>query len=97
MHILLISGSTRSGSSNTLALHKPHELDHRDFTSELYADLAELPAFVPTQDPVPTPVAHLLSRIDHADAAVKAPVGSSAPSSLRRRPHHRRRLRAPHP
>jgi chromate reductase, NAD(P)H dehydrogenase (quinone) len=70
MHILLISGSTRPGSSNTLALHKLHELDHHGVTTELYTGLTDLPAFVPAQDPAPTPVADLLTRIGHADAVV---------------------------
>ena len=70
MQILLISGSTRPGSSNTLALHKLHELDHPGVTTELYTELADLPAFVPAQDPLPTPVADLLTRIDHADAVL---------------------------
>lgn len=70
MHVLLISGSTRAGSSNTLVLHKLRELDHPGVTTELYPELADLPAFVPAQDPVPLPVADLFSRIDHADAVL---------------------------
>ena len=70
MHILLISGSTRPRSSNTLALYKLHELDHPDVTTELYTELVDLQACVPSQDPVPTPVEDLLTRIDRADAVL---------------------------
>jgi len=36
MHIQLISGSTRTGSSNALAPQKVHELDRPGVTTELY-------------------------------------------------------------
>src|SRR3954453_12802617 len=70
MRVLLISGSTRSGSSNTYGLDKLHELDHSGITSELYDGLTTLPAFIPAQDPTPPAVADLLARIAAADAVV---------------------------
>jgi NAD(P)H-dependent FMN reductase len=70
MHVLLISGSTRPGSSNTLALRKLHELDGAGITTEVYAGLVDLPAFVPGQEPPPPAVADLLGRIRGADAVL---------------------------
>lgn len=69
MRIMLISGSTRPGSTNTLALRKLHALDHADTDTDLYLELHELPGFVPGQRPPPA-VQDMLSRIDAADAAV---------------------------
>ena len=69
MHVLLISGSTRDGSSNTFVLRKLHELDGEAVTTDLYAGLPSLPAFVP-DGPVPPEVVDLLSRIQAADAVV---------------------------
>ena len=70
MHALLISGSTRSGSSNTLVLRTLDELDHPGVTTELYDGLTALPAFVPDSDPLPPAVSELLQRIEKADAVV---------------------------
>jgi NAD(P)H-dependent FMN reductase len=70
MRILLISGSTRDGSSNTLALCKLHALAHPDVTTEFYVGLRQLPAFVPGMDPPPGPVIELLSQVQNADAVV---------------------------
>ena len=69
MRILLISGSTRDGSSNTFALRALHDLDSEVLTTDLYEGLPSLPAFVP-DGPVPTAVADLLRRIEAADAVV---------------------------
>ena len=70
MHVLLISGSTRSGSSNTRALLKLQSLDHPGVTTELYDGLTQLPAFVPAQEPIPPQAADLLDRVATADAVV---------------------------
>lgn len=70
MQVLLISGSTRVGSSNTLVLQSLHELDHPGVTTEHYRDLRELPAFVPDGQPEPPAVTDLLERIRAADAVV---------------------------
>ena len=70
MHVLLISGSTRPGSSNTLVLRKMDELDHPGLTAELYTGLRDLPAFVPDIDPLPAAVIDLLLRIENAEAVV---------------------------
>lgn len=70
IRVLLISGSTRDGSSNTLALQTLHELDHPCVTTELYNGLPSLPAFVPSLDIVPPEVDSVLTRISRADAVV---------------------------
>jgi chromate reductase len=67
MRVLLISGSTRDGSSNTFVLRALHDLGI--VTTELYEGLRSLPAFVP-DGPVPAEVADLLGRIQAADAIV---------------------------
>ena len=70
MRVLLISGSTRFGSSNSLALRKLDELDHSGVATEMYSGLVDLPAFVPGDGPLQPPVIDLLSRIENADAVV---------------------------
>jgi chromate reductase len=70
VRVLLISGSTRTGSSNTRALRHMHEITIPGISSELYGDLVGLPAFVPNSDPVPDAVRNLLTRIIAADAVV---------------------------
>lgn len=70
MRVLLISGSTRAASSNTLALQKLHEIDHPGVTTDHYTSLRELPAFVPDEQPVPLAVSDLLARITATDAVV---------------------------
>jgi chromate reductase len=70
IRLLLISGSTRNGSSNTLALRTLHELDHPGLITELYDGLPTLPAFIPYADPVPAAVEELLTRVSEADAVV---------------------------
>lgn len=69
MLVLLISGSTRDGSSNTFVLRALHDLDGGTVTTELYEGLRRLPAFVP-DGPVPADVVDLLGRIQAADAIV---------------------------
>jgi chromate reductase, NAD(P)H dehydrogenase (quinone) len=68
--ILLISGSTRAGSSNTLVLQALHEINHPGVVSELYQGLLLLPAFVPDLVPTPGEVDDLLAQIMRADAVV---------------------------
>ena len=70
IRLLLISGSTRNGSSNTLAVRTLHELDHPGVITELYDGLPTLPAFIPYADPVPAAVEELLTRVSEADAVV---------------------------
>jgi chromate reductase, NAD(P)H dehydrogenase (quinone) len=57
MRILLISGSTRSGSGNTAALRTVRALAPAGITALMYDGLAALPAFNPDQDQAPPPAA----------------------------------------
>lgn len=70
MKVLLISGSTRGGSSNTAALVTAGALAPPGVTAVLYQGLAALPAFNPDHDgeTVPEPVAELRREIREADA-----------------------------
>ena len=70
--ILLISGSTRSASTNTSALRTIAAVAPAGVSAELYDGLAGLPAFNPDQDgaDVPPPVADLRAQITAADAVV---------------------------
>jgi chromate reductase, NAD(P)H dehydrogenase (quinone) len=70
--ILLISGSTRGGSSNTAALRTIGSVAPAGVTAELYGGLAELPAFNPDNDgaDLPGPVADLRAQLTAADAVV---------------------------
>jgi NAD(P)H-dependent FMN reductase len=72
MKVLLISGSTRSGSSNSAALVTAAALAPREVTTVLYHGLATLPAFNPDHDGdcVPAPVAELRREIEGADAVL---------------------------
>ena len=70
MRVLMISGSTRPGSSNTTALRALHESDHPGIVTELYDGLVALAAFVPGDEPQPSAVLDLLARIKAADAVV---------------------------
>lgn len=70
--ILLITGSTRSGSTNTAALRTAREVAPDDVATVLYEGLAGLPAFNPDDDhdrldPV---VADLRNKISAADAVL---------------------------
>jgi NAD(P)H-dependent FMN reductase len=67
---LLISGSTRAASTNTAMLRTVAALATPELTTELYADLAGLPAFNPDddRDPLPEPVGRLRAKIHQADA-----------------------------
>ncbi|MGW5646592.1 NADPH-dependent FMN reductase [Saccharopolyspora sp. NPDC003752] len=70
VEILLVTGSTRSGSTNTAALRTALEAAPDGVTVALYEGLAELPAFNPDQDTdsLPAPAADLRGRIASADA-----------------------------
>jgi len=50
VRILLISGSTRSGSGNTAALRTVQALAPDGITAEMYDGLIALPAFSPDED-----------------------------------------------
>jgi NAD(P)H-dependent FMN reductase len=69
IRILLISGSTRDGSSNTRALAALHLLAHPGLTTEFYDGLRTLSAFVPA-GVQPPEVDELLDRISACDAVV---------------------------
>jgi NAD(P)H-dependent FMN reductase len=70
--ILLVTGSTRSMSSNTGALRTAEAVAPEGVRTELVDALAELPVFDPDQDtdPLPAPVARLRARIAAADAVL---------------------------
>ena len=65
--ILLVSGSLRSGSTNTALLRTAHELEP---DSVLFDGLDRLPHFNPDDDydPLPPPVVELRALIAHAHA-----------------------------
>jgi chromate reductase, NAD(P)H dehydrogenase (quinone) len=67
---LLISGSTRRGSTNSAMLRTLHALAGPELSTEIYGDLAALPAFNPDddRDPLPAPVTGLRDAIHDADA-----------------------------
>ena len=69
-HVLLLTGSTRSASTNTAVLRSAPRVAPDGVSTELYGGLAELPAFDPDadRDPLPAPVAALRAAIDRADA-----------------------------
>jgi NAD(P)H-dependent FMN reductase len=69
MKVLLISGSTRSGSANTAALVTVAALAPAGVATVLYEGLAALPAFNPDHDgdDVPAPVAELRRQIEESD------------------------------
>ena len=68
--ILLLSGSTRRGSTNTAALLTLAELAPAGVEAVVYEGLAGLPVFNPDDDhpPLPSTVAELRAEIDRADA-----------------------------
>lgn len=70
VRILLVSGSTRSGSTNTAALRTFEAVAPQDISTEMYAGLADLPAFVPGDGPSPAAVAELRERLAAADAVL---------------------------
>jgi chromate reductase len=72
MRILLVSGSTRSGSTSTAVLATAAALAPPDVEVGLYAGLSTLPAFNPDDDsdPLPGPVAQLRGQLDRCDAVL---------------------------
>ena len=70
--ILLVSGSPRSGSSNTAALPTIQAVAPELVTAVLYDGLSSLPAFNPDDDhePLPRAAAELRQQIAAADAVV---------------------------
>lgn len=68
MRLLLISGSTRSGSTNTAVLRSVQQC--AAVNSELYTELAALPAFDPDMDRDPLP--EVVDRLRRAVAAADA-------------------------
>ncbi|PSR64422.1 NADPH-dependent FMN reductase [Nocardia sp. MDA0666] len=68
--ILLISGSTRPGSTNTAALRTFAEIAAPECTAELFTGLVDIPAFVPGDQPAPPAVRALRERLAAADAVV---------------------------
>ncbi len=68
--ILLVSGSTRSGSTNTAVLRTAPSVAPDGVTTDLYEGLADLPAFNPDDDhePLHPAVADLRRQIAAADA-----------------------------
>ncbi|SBW25309.1 NADPH-dependent FMN reductase [Candidatus Protofrankia californiensis] len=84
--VLLISGSTRGGSTNTAALRTVRAMAPEGLVAELYDGLADLPAFVPGDDePVHPAVAELRRRIDAADVVLfcTPEYAGSLPGSLK--------------
>jgi NAD(P)H-dependent FMN reductase len=69
-HLLLISGSTRAGSTNTAALRTAASLVPDDVTAMLYDGLVTLPAFVPGDQEPPAAVAELRRTVEEADAVL---------------------------
>lgn len=72
MRVLLISGSTRGGSTNSAALATVAALAPPGSSAVLYQGLAGLPAFNPDHDGevVPEPAAELRKEIREADAVL---------------------------
>lgn len=70
--ILLISGSTRGGSTNTATLRAAQEAAPVGVVTVLYEGLAQLPAFSPDddQEPLNPAVADLRQQIAAADAVL---------------------------
>src|ERR1700735_5622116 len=69
VRILLISGSTRSGSGNTAALRTVQAVAPAWIRADMYSGLTSLPAFSPDEDEYPPgPAAELRERIAAADA-----------------------------
>ena len=72
MRLLLVTGSTRTASTNTAALRAAVELLGPEVDAVLHDSLVELPAFDPDQDhdPLPAPVARLRDAIGRAEGVV---------------------------
>jgi chromate reductase len=72
IRILLISGSTRPTSSNSMVLRELHVSQPVGVSTDLYQGLSTLPVFVSDLDSVPPEVEDLLARISRSDAVVFA-------------------------
>jgi chromate reductase, NAD(P)H dehydrogenase (quinone) len=73
MRVMLVSGSTRSGSANSAALLTAAALAPPAVTAVRYAGLAALPAFNPdddNDDRLPGPVAAFRGEIEASDAVL---------------------------
>jgi chromate reductase, NAD(P)H dehydrogenase (quinone) len=72
VRILLISGSTRGGSTNSAALRTAQEVAPAGVETVLDQSLSVLPAFNPDDDhdPLPAPVAALRKEVAAADAVL---------------------------
>jgi chromate reductase, NAD(P)H dehydrogenase (quinone) len=72
VRLLLVTGSTRRGSTNSAALDAARGLLPEGAEATLYEELGALPAFNrdDDHDPLPAAVAALRNEIAHADAVV---------------------------
>lgn len=74
VHVLLVSGSLRSASTNSALLRTAAAVTPEGVTATLYEDLAELPHFNPDDDAegveAPAPVAALRAQLGEADAVL---------------------------
>ncbi len=72
VRILLVSGSTRAGSTNTAVLRTAPAVAPEGVASVLYDGLASLPAFNPDDDhkPLPPTVANLRAQLAASDAVL---------------------------
>jgi chromate reductase len=72
IHLLLVSGSLRSGSTNTSLLRTAAAVAPAGISTTLYGGLADLPHFNPDDDAegvtIPTAVAAMRAQLDAADA-----------------------------
>lgn len=68
--ILLISGSTREGSTNTAALRSIAADAGSDFEAVRYQGLLDLPAFIPGDEPEPPVVEALHRQLAEVDAVL---------------------------
>ena len=84
--LLLVSGSTRTQSTNTAALRTLQDVAPAKVKASMFARLTELPAFVPDEDtPPPDAVATLRRELAAADAVVfcTPEYAGSVPGSLK--------------
>jgi chromate reductase len=85
-HVVLVSGSTRSGSTNTAALRTLAGLEVPGVATTLWEQLVDVPAFVPDDDaPPPSVVLALRRLLESADAVVfcTPEYAGSLPGSLK--------------
>jgi hypothetical protein len=90
MQIMLVSGSARSGSTNTAALRTAADVAPDGVATVLYEGLAELPLFNPDDDLEGAPVAASVAAMRAAMADRSAARWSQATGSSRTRPRARR-------